>query len=421
MSSATSAGFKEIIEEVKANFSVVQSTFRSLQSDLEREEFQTSYVFISGNIAHTNSYIRNEIELLSKHAKAFENTCLSSDLQLSSYKGNPEIIFEYRDGVREFADDTRRMTDSLYMNIGKTLAAYIIVYETLEKFGFGAPFVLVESNEFLSQNLCEYIFDEFDTLGYAIEHRPSKAQIITYSSLDITDPFSLLIIGHESFHIIDRLDGVFSDFCKAKDFIGDKRSLEAFVDIMSNLYFGPVYTVAMQRYFQKRYPLSGETHPEMNIRLLILSYLQSVLGYDKLIPAQKNVLNNFLRTLERRMSQESREKAKADQKRLDSMLEKGVIGYIREYFKRKGVSTYDKFRDAVEARESASSLENLNRSKIRFMLKNEIPVAARPVTLLNTLNEQGSLELVEPRLIVASVKKWYVKRYYQKSIERNLP
>jgi hypothetical protein len=51
------------------------------------------------------------------------------------------------------------------------------------------------------------------------------------------------------------------------------------------------------------------------------------------------------------------------------------------------------------------------------MLRKKIPVAVRPTTLLNTLYEAGDLDKVEAQLITASLKKWYVKRYYEKSLE----
>ena len=417
MSSARNAEYSETIEELKANFSVVYSIISSLKGGLSKDSFLTSYGFISKNITRTVSFIQDELELLLKHAGSFEETCLSSNLQLALYKGNPEVIFEYRDAVRDFADDTRRRVDSFYVNVGKTLAAYILLYETLEKFGIKVPFVFVESNEFLSQDLVEFIFGEFGALGSRIKHKPCSTQMITYSSLDISNPLSLLIVGHEAFHIVDRLDGVFSGFCKETGFKGDERSMEAFVDIMSCLYFGPVYTVAMQKYFQKRYPLSGESHPEMNIRLMILSYLQAEMGPSETMKAQTKSLNEFIRLLAKRMSKETAEKAKEDKVELDSMIKRGVIKYVKDYFRKKGVITYSAFVNVVEKREYDSGFEKLDRAKMRFMLKRGIPVAARPIALLNALNEKDTLEKIDPRLVVASVKKWYVKRYYQKSIE----
>jgi deoxycytidine triphosphate deaminase len=46
------------------------------------------------------------------------------------YKSNPELIFSYRNNIREFSDQVRRQVDNLSLNLGKSLAAYILVYET---------------------------------------------------------------------------------------------------------------------------------------------------------------------------------------------------------------------------------------------------------------------------------------------------
>ena len=102
------------------------------------------------------------------------------------------------------------------------------------------------------------------------------------------------------------------------------------------------------------------------------------------------------------------------------MLDKGVIGYVRTYFKSKNVTPYDEYIK-VEQKELASELECFDKKTLRDWLENrKIPLAIRPTTLLNSLVEGSLIEVVDWDLIVASVKKWYVKRYYQKSTEKDL-
>jgi len=406
---------KNIIEEIKANFSVVYSTLELLDKELDKEELLTSYKFISDNIKNTTNYIREELSTISEQAKRYERTCVNSPLQISFYKSNPGVIFSYRNNLREFSDQIRRQIDNLSLNIGKSLAAYILVYETLEKFGFKVPFILIESNEFTSRTLINYIFSEFDALGSSvIKHKRCDARIITYSGMEISNPLSLLIIGHETFHIINEIDKVFHNFCELNSIKKDKRTEEAFVDIMSNLYFGPVYSYTTLKYFQKTYPLSGESHPEMSTRLLMLSYLNKQF---KLSDKEDDTLNNFINTLERRMSDIALENARKDKKQLDNMISKNVESYIREYFNIKGIATYDEFKNIVEEREFNIDIEKINRNKIIYMLNANIPLGIRPTTLLNTLYENNKIDNIDPKLIVSSFKKWYVRRYYHKHIE----
>jgi len=405
----------EIVDELKANFSVVYSIIANLVEDLSRQDFLTSYVFISENIKTVISYLNSGLQEIINQAKKFEKTCIGSPLQIASYRANPEVIFEYRDSVRKWVDTIRQITGGLYINVGKTLAGYIIAYETLEKFGSRNPFVLVESNEFSSQNLKEFIFGEFGYLGKT-NFETCNAYVITYSGIDISNPLSLLVIGHETFHIIDRLDYVFDSFCEDRKFQKNERSLEAFVDVMSYLYFGPVYTYAMHKHFEKRYPLSGASHPEMNVRLSALLYLQSVLGIGQTV-ANEEALKRFISTLGRRMDESTRKNAEADKKQLDSMIDKRVVEYIEKYFEGKNISPYSKFVNEVEKREFREDVEKVDREKIGNLIRNRIPVAARPTTLLNALYESDDIDKTDSRLIVSSVKKWYVKRYYQKSIE----
>jgi hypothetical protein len=51
-------------------------------------------------------------------------------------------------------------------------------------------------------------------------------------------------------------------------------------------------------------------------------------------------------------------------------------------------------------------------------LNQNIPLALRPTTILNTLNDNDYLEKIDSKLITSSFKKWYVRRYYNKSIEK---
>lgn len=416
MSLEANPKYKDAIEEIRVNFSVIHSTIENLRDYLKESEFLTSYVFISDNIRHAVRFVRDQLESIETKSKDFENICISSPFQIATYMSNPAFVFEYRDSTRDFVDKTRVVTNGLYGNVGRTLAAYILVYETLEKFKLRPPFVLVESNEFTNDTLPRFIFSDFEPLGSRSEFKPTKAQVITYSGIDITDPLSLLVIGHEAFHIIDRLLHVFEDFCKATGFRGDSKYEDAVVDMMGSLYYGPVYAYAMQKYFAKRYPLSGESHVEMNVRLLFLSFLQSKLGFKEK-KVEGKTFNEFIAMLERRMKPTEKEKAREEKKKLEAMLDKGIIGHVTHFFKERKITPYDEFVNVVEKRELQTDLEKIGREKIRFMLNKGIPVAARPVSLLNALNDTGDIDTIEPRLITASLKKWYVKRYYQKGIE----
>ena len=135
MSLAASPEYEEPISEINANFAVIDSTLNALRSELAKGEFFTSYVFISENIKSVVSYIQNELEAILGKIKAFRDIWISSPLQISAYKGNPVAIFEYRDTIRDFSESTREMVANLYANVKKTLAAYIVVYETLENLG----------------------------------------------------------------------------------------------------------------------------------------------------------------------------------------------------------------------------------------------------------------------------------------------
>ncbi len=407
---------EQTVNEIKANFSVVNSTLDGLSRGLTRSDFVTSYSFISKNIENTLLYIEDGILSLVTQSATLENIWTSSPLQISFYRNRPKPIFTYRNAVREFSDITRTIVNNLHANVNKTLAAYIFVYETLEKFRLKTPFVLVEGEDFLSADLNDYIFRIFDTLGEKPKYRKSGAQVITYPAIDVDDPLSLLIIGHETFHIIDKKYKVFESFCKTTGFCKSDCCEDAFVDIMSFLYYGHAYTYAVRNHFQKRYPVSGHSHLEMNIRMFILLTLVETLGKPNLKQEEKTI-SDFIKTLEYRMDDASKEKAKTDKELLDRMLDKGAIGFITTFLKKYGITPYDEFFANVEKREYSSKTERIDRDRLLYMLKNNIPTAVRPVILLNTLCEANNIEHIDSRLVASSLKKWYVKRYYDKCQE----
>jgi len=294
------------------------------------------------------------------------------------------------------------------------------VYDTLERFGLKTPFVLVESDDFSDNDLTPFIFDGFSTLGPKLKFTPTNAQIITYSGIDIDDPSSLLIIGHETFHIIDKNLKIFELFCKNHPkFASDDCCDDAFVDLMSALYYGPVYTTAMLKHFRKLYPRSSESHLEMSVRLKTLNSLLKVeqTNYEE----EFQRIEAFVRVLEAPLNQELREKAKHDQTQLQAMISTGAIDFIRNYFKGKDITEYSEFVKKVEIREFGASKETISKSRLFYMLSNGIPAAVRPTTLLNTLCENNVFEISSKedakrfsKLITSSIKKWYVRRYYEK-------
>ncbi|MDR0373408.1 MAG: hypothetical protein LBI79_07635 [Nitrososphaerota archaeon] len=406
---------EETVNEINANFSVITSTLDDLSEGLTFADFVTSYIFISKNIENTLNYLQDGIVSLTAQADKLEKIFTSSPLQVSFYRAHPQTIFVYRDAIRKFSDMIRAIVNNLYSNVSTTLAAYIFVYETLEKFKLKTPFILIESNDFIANDLNNFIFSIFDKLGEKPKYRESNAQVITYSGIDIKNPLSLLIMGHETFHVIDKQLKVFESFCKATGFTSSNCCEDAFIDIMSFIYFGPAYTYAVQNHFQKRYPLSGNSHLEMNIRMSILETLISTLNSSR---KSEEKISGFIKTLEGRMDEASKAKAKGDKQLLDKMMDKDAVGFITNFFKSMGIAPYNEFTENIEKRDVQRKTEYIDRKKIIYMLKNDIPVAVRPVTLLNTLCETGYIDKIDSGLFVSSLKKWYVWRYYEKSKER---
>ena len=94
---------------------------------------------------------------------------------------------------------------------------------------------------------------------------------------------------------------------------------------------------------------------EMNIRLLSLDFLLSTIGVGNSIDEQAKRLVRFIERLEKRMDDDALENAKSDKKRLEMLLDKGIVGYIRRYFKEKKITTYDEFVNIVK-RENVPNL-----------------------------------------------------------------
>ena len=89
--------------------------------------------------------------------------------------------------------------------------------------------------------------------------------------------------------------------------------------------------------------------------------------------------------------------AKEDTEKLEQLLDKGVLGHIKKFFRDNNITTYEDFLD-VEQKEFGDSIEKFDKRKIDFMIDNEIPLAIRPTTILNILYETGKIDSVKSKI-----------------------
>jgi hypothetical protein len=415
--------------EVAALFSVIYETVDELSRFLERVGHNippTSYHFVSDNIRQIIEYASREIPKVRKKAEWLEATTLSSPLLLSTYRGRERVaFFELRNIVRENAEEIRQIASNLISNISSAFHAYIFVYEILEKFRVKTPFVLIESDSFSSERALVRLFREYLSLGPQIQFEDADVETITYSGLEIESPETLFLLAHEAFHIIGRSasssEGLFEDFCRKYGISMSSnakiRCNEAFIDAMVSMYLGPAYVIALRNYFEKIYPVSGERHAEMTSRLTLLLEIWQMMKYE--FPGtNREQLNRSISQLARLMSPRERAAAASDLDNLTRLLEKGLVQYIKEFFDRYNIRMYPQFLQFWTSEEAAKlDIDGMDEPKIRFCLKRNIPIAIRPTILLTTLMKYKKEFEVKNETVVASMKKWYVKRYYQKALE----
>jgi len=324
---------------------------------------------------------------------------------------------------------------NMISNISVVLPAYIFIYEILEKFFLKLPFVLLESDNFSRQAASAMFFREYLKIETRVQIEDPLLETITYSGIEISSYESLLLLAHEAFHIVDEYQFVslrsfgakplfetFVERTKGVKLAGDdaRRCREAFVDALASMYLGPAYGVALRNHFERIYPISGKRHAEMTSRLLLTLLIWDEQRYES--PAMdRKTLNESIARFKRLMTEKQRQDAERDLANLQALLRQGMIQFIKEFFDFNHVKIYNQFLSFWKNEEIKSEVDRMDYSKILFCLKNSIPVAVRPVILLNILvDNKKDLTKLGSRLIVSSIKKWYVRRYYQKTLENRV-
>lgn len=426
---------RPLAEEVRTLFSVISQTLDHLKIFLTKQGKgipPTSYNFIGQNISYLVKYSARQLPTIEKKAQLLQNTILSSPLLISFYTAPEQLIFfEFRNTVRENAEAIRQLVMNIVSNIGSVLPAYIIVYEILEKFKLSIPFVLVESDSFSRGPAAIRLFGEYRQIEPEVLFEDLLFETITYSGVEIGTPDSLLLFGHEAFHIIDQYQftssargspgTLFEQLCQKAGVKFDndnegQRCNEAFIDALATLYLGPAYTVALRDHFERIYPISGERHAEMTSRLLLLLEIWRLQKFQS-SEMNEHTLMQSLGRFKRLMTPKQQRDAERDLLDLTQLLNGGMIQFIKETFDHYGVQTYPSFYSFWRDTEAKSlDIDRMDEQKIVFCLKNNIPVATRPAVLLNLyMNNKALLAKLSNDTIVASIKKWYVKRYYQKA------
>lgn len=426
-------------KEAENLFSVSVQTLDRLNDFLNEQGRtipDTSYHFIRDNIADTMKYSARQIKSVKKKCNALLEMSLSSPLILCFFgQGEQNPFFVLRDTVRENAELNRQLIMNIKNNISEVLPAYIFIYETLEKFSLKIPFILVESDDYSRELVSTRFFGAYREIQPSVELEDLVLETITYSGTETGSPEAILLLGHEAFHIVEAYQFLSDRKYKEKPLFdtliqetGIKltgrdrhRCREAFVDVLASMYLGPAYGVVFREHFERIYPVSGERHAEIITRLQLVSRIWEMQRYTS-PQMDKEKLNDSIERFKRLMNEQQKEDAARDLKNLEILLNKGMVEFIKEFFDRHGVRMYLSFLSFWKKEEvmSYSEIDNMDQAKIMFCLKNNMPVAVRPTILLNILvDHRKELTEFKDDTVVASIKKWYVKRYYQKAAEKN--
>jgi hypothetical protein len=415
--------------ECERNFNEAFSVIRSVPEtikELERARQDTSYIFITQNIRYAAVYLIRGMQAVEKWLEARRASSFGMlDFYMRCSEDPADMSIGYRNQMQTLADDVESFYERMVASVGRLLPSYIVAYETLEKFGLRPPppFILFQRECFSNSDLYDAALP---WVKEAVGLPDIPLVAFGYHGRYSGDVFVPLLIGHEVFHVICAREHLFDRLCNAnaslKNWDHQKRAKyeESLLDVMCAYYYGPAYAFALGRYFMRRYPKPGPSHPEMPVRLLtqeILTETYRLLGPEK---ERKRVRSTLTSAREYMESRSDPQKVAEDVRNIGLLLTAGMTEYVEEYFKEKKVLPY---ADFLEEWEKQESLERLDSAKLRGMLRMGIPCAVRPTILFNALSE---LELerktvgIDRRVLSESVKKWYARRYYEKLKELKL-
>jgi hypothetical protein len=409
-------------------FSVIYRILDELNRFLQRASDnipETSFRFISENVRETINYAINQLPTLRKKIESLENTTLSSPLLLSFTARDHHVLPGLRDSITENAEYVRQMISNI-IRPHSVLHAYGFVHEILERFGVGIPFVLIESDGFSNRRVLGRLFGEYASFGIDTKLEDLDLETITYSGIDADSPEALFMFAHQAFHLVERYvlrpDGqrsLFENFCETCRIQisneSGERCREAFIDSMASMYLGPAYVVGLCNQFFRTLPDSEEQRSMMITRLNLLTRISRTMQYE-LPGLDVSELTVRIDQVQRSMNPREQAAAAEDSENIARLLESGMIHYVQELFAARAIRTYSEFLDFW----SKSEAGVMNETRIRFCLEHNIPIAVRPTILLNTMmkyKEEARRE-VASQTIFTSLRKWCVKRTYEKALEQ---
>lgn len=138
-------------------------------------------------------------------------------------------------------------------------------------------FVLQDDQVFGTATLKKFLISYVSTdisVTTPSELPPTDCYGIKYTSSEVTNPFSWPLLIHESFHIIEEEKSILAKLTPlteielpVKKEEEEDWKKELFIDLMSTLFFGPVYVFSLVGKFRMVPYYSHSTHPSMEVRV----------------------------------------------------------------------------------------------------------------------------------------------------------
>lgn len=150
------------------------------------------------------------------------------------------------------------------------------------------PFVLQDNQIFETATLRRFLISYVSTdisVSPPSKLPPNECYGIRYTASEITNPYSWPLLIHESFHIIEEQRSILAKLpnlskieLPVKEEQKEDWKKELFIDLISTLFFGPVFVFSLVGKFRMvpYYSLSS-THPPMEVRIAATrKYLEHV-------------------------------------------------------------------------------------------------------------------------------------------------
>lgn len=343
----------------------------------------------------------------------------------SDYHANPFVAYFTQD--ERIPRTLNQIIEIVYASANSVLLSsvpielYLLVDMVLREAAqmTDTPFVLQDDQIFETATLRKFLISYVSTdisVSPPSGLPPNECYAIKYTASEVANPYSWPLLVHESFHIIEEQRSILAQLpvlsrveLPVKEEEKEDWKKELFIDLMSTLFFGPVFVFSLVGKFRMVPYYSHSTHPPMEVRIAAMKkYLERARSEKPISIADEAFAKIASSTIRYLAPATIREEG----------LEKAIDAFVDTFHSQ--VETKTSFLQLLESwfpnTANYFGAPRVTLDDVRSWVSDGIELAVDPRILLNSVLTDPEIIMRAPgqvpenttRALLSSMKKWRV-------------